>query len=78
MSTKLRPLAAWPEFMEAIRQRLEKGKKEYGDSSFTRPPPELAEEIEEEILDICGWAFFLWLRMHNIKSFLTKIKEDKS
>jgi len=56
-------LDAWPEFMEAIKERLEAGKREYGDSSFIRPASELAGEIEEELLDVTGWAFFLWLRI---------------
>jgi len=56
-------LDAWPEFMEAIKKRLEAGKREYGDSSFTRPASELAGEIEEELLDVAGWAFFLWLKI---------------
>ena len=33
--------------MEAVRQRLEKSKKEYGDNSFIRPPHELAEQMED-------------------------------
>ncbi len=56
--------------MEATRLRLEKGKKEYGDSSFTRPSHELAEEMEEEIMDVCGWAFILWLRIRRMKETL--------
>ncbi len=28
-------LSAWPDFMVAVRQRLKKGKEEYGDASFT-------------------------------------------
>lgn len=59
-------LDAWPDFMKAIRKRLERGKEEYGDSSFTRPPSELAGEIEEELLDVAGWAFFLWLNIRKL------------
>jgi len=57
----------WPDFMSAIRNRMKAGLREYGDSSFTRPPTELAGEIEEELLDVCGWAFFLWLRVRAMK-----------
>jgi hypothetical protein len=67
MSTAPSPLDAWPEFMAAIQQRLKKGAVEYGDASLSRPPSELAEEIEEELLDVCGWAFFLWLKIRKIE-----------
>jgi len=63
-------LDAWPEFMEAIKKRLETGKREYGDSSFTRPASELAGEIEEELLDVAGWAFFLWLKIKKMEHSL--------
>jgi len=64
------PMAAWPEFMEAIKKRLEAGKREYGDSSFTRSASELAGEIEEELLDVAGWAFFLWLKIKEMEHSL--------
>jgi len=65
------PMDKWPEFMEAIKKRLKAGKREYGDCSFTCPASEIAEEIEEELLDVAGWAFFLWLRIRRMrKSFI--------
>ena len=55
--------ARWLEFTALVCARLEKGAKEYADQSFTRPPAELAAEIEEELADVCGWAFLLWCRV---------------
>jgi hypothetical protein len=54
------------EFFDLISRRLEVGTKVYGDHSFLRPPAELAGEIEEEILDICGWSFVLWCRLRRL------------
>jgi hypothetical protein len=54
------------EFFSLLSRRLEVGAKVYGDHSFLRPPAELAGEIEEEILDICGWAFVLWCRLRRL------------
>ncbi|MFH2002976.1 MAG: hypothetical protein ABIK28_25140 [Planctomycetota bacterium] len=71
-STADNPMSSWPDFMEAIRIRLEKGRDEYGDSSFSRPPAELAGEIEEELLDVAGWAFFLWLRVRDIRGAIIR------
>ncbi len=66
--SKQSPLASWPEFMEAIRVRLERGASEHGERSFTRAPAELCGEVEQELLDVCGWAFILWCRIAAIRS----------
>jgi len=54
--------------MEAIKKRLEAGKREYGDSTYGLSSSELAYEIEEELLDVAGWAFFLWLQINGMKN----------
>ena len=51
------------DFINTVATRLETGHAEYGDGSFTRSHDELTEEIEEEILDIIGWAFIRWVKM---------------
>jgi hypothetical protein len=58
------------EFFSLVSRRLEAGAKVYGEHSFLRSPAELAGEIEEEILDICGWAFVLWCRLRWIRARL--------
>lgn len=62
--------AQWREFVGRVEKRLEQGAKEYGDASLKAPPKALAGEIEEEILDIVGWGFLLWLRMKTVKDWL--------
>lgn len=57
---------AWPAFLAKVERRLEKGAVEYGDASLRAPPAELAREIEEELLDVVGWGFLLWVRMRGI------------
>jgi hypothetical protein len=32
------------------------------------------DEIEMELLDICGWGFLLWKRLMQLKKALNKIK----
>lgn len=51
------------EFFRQIRERLKAGAREYGDASFQRPDAELHREIEEEILDIAGWSYVLWVKL---------------
>lgn len=54
------------EFVERLRARLDAGRREYGAVSFERPPDELRGEIEEELLDVAGWAFVLWVRVRSL------------
>lgn len=55
------------EFFSALAARLDEGRRTYGDASLRRPVPELRGEIEQELLDICGWSYVLWLRVRTMK-----------
>jgi len=57
------PLADWPAFAAAVRERLEAGRAEYGDASFDAEPAELVREINEELMDVCAWSYILHARM---------------
>lgn len=59
--------AEWGEFTAMLHERLERGEREYGDGSFTRPLGELPAEIMEELADVCGWAFVMWCRMRKME-----------
>lgn len=54
-------------FAADLRRRLEAGAQEYGDRSFSRDPDELLREIDEEILDIAGWAYVLRVRLGRLR-----------
>lgn len=56
----------WNEFVFRVECRLRRGAEEYGDASLKAPPAALAREVEEELLDVMGWGFMLWLRMRAI------------
>jgi hypothetical protein len=53
----------WREFTAAVGDRLAKGQRAYGDASLRARPAVLARELEEELLDVAGWGFLLWLRV---------------
>jgi len=61
------PLSSWPAFVAEASSRLERGRKDYGDRSFSLPPAELAREVEEELLDVAAWSFILWTRIRAIR-----------
>ena len=56
-------LLSFPDFMEAVRARLENGKREYGDASFKRPTEDILGELAQELLDQAGWAFIGYCRI---------------
>ena len=58
------------QFWLRLRERLEAGARSYGEASFRREPAELADEIEQELLDVCGWAFVLWCRLRQLRAGL--------
>jgi hypothetical protein len=58
------------DFIGRVHGRLEAGAEQYGEASFRRPVGELAGEIEEELLDVCGWAFILWTRVRRLRGVL--------
>ena len=61
------PFTNWPAFAAAVRARLEAGRAEYGDRSFTRPPAELLGELEQELYDICGWSYVVLERVKALR-----------
>jgi hypothetical protein len=65
-------LRQWPDFILSVLARLEAGKQTYGDRSFQMQPAELSGEVEEELLDVTGWAFVLWVRMRSIRNRIEK------
>lgn len=58
---------SWPLFASCVATRLEAGRREYGNRSFSREPRELVREVEEELFDVAGWAFILWTRMRDVR-----------
>ena len=54
-------------FVARLRARLITGAATYGDTSLTRPAPELVDEIQQELEDVCGWSLLLWIRLERLK-----------
>jgi hypothetical protein len=67
-------LTRWPEFMDLIQRRLEGGRIEHGGRSLTRAADDLVGEIEEELLDVVGWAFPLWCRLRKLRERLKELE----
>ena len=63
---------AYASFSTGVIDRLSMGRKEYGDRSFSKDPLELLREIDEELMDVCGWAFILHTRIESIREALNE------
>ena len=60
-------------FTARLRARLEAGAREYGDTSFSRPAAELIDEIQQELEDVAGWGFLLWVRLDRLREHVTRL-----
>lgn len=56
-------------------ERLDTGRKEYGDRSFLRPASDVLGEIEQELLDIVGWGFIEWVKLQEMRAKLAQVEQ---
>jgi hypothetical protein len=68
-------LDRFPLFSSLVCARLDAGQLEYGDRSFSQPSGELLDEIEEELLDVIGWAYPLWCRLQKLRAAIDRIEK---
>ena len=59
------PLLDFDAFEARQLARFDRGAVEYGDRSYSLTDEQVLREIECEDLDVCGWAFFLWIKGHD-------------
>jgi len=68
-------LDAFPGFMAAVQARLRLGAQAYGNKSFSLPPLALLKEIQDELLDVCGWAYILHSRLERVRALAVLDRE---
>ena len=68
--------AEWRDYAAAVESRLAVGERDYGDTSFSREPAELIEEIRQECRDIAGWGFILDQRLAKVAAKLTELESS--
>lgn len=62
-------------FVDKLALRLDQGRREYGDASFTREPKELIGELQQEALDLAGWGYILFCRLDAMREALNVCAE---
>jgi len=60
-------------FVTRLRARLNAGAREYGSTTFERPAAELIDEIQQELEDVCGWSFLLWVRLDRLREHVARL-----
>lgn len=61
-------------FVQQLRERLEVGARQYGDTSFRRPLGELLTEIQAELCDVAGWGLLLWVRIQRLREAVEQVE----
>ena len=62
------------EYIAKLRERLKQGHVEHGISSFNKETSGLIEEIQEELLDVSGWGFMLFVRLKRLEAHILKLE----
>lgn len=62
------------EFVSKLWKRMERGEHVYEGRSWSKDPDKLLDEIEQELLDVCGWGVLLWSR---IRAMRDAVKEAR-
>jgi hypothetical protein len=70
--------ADWARFTAAVGARLATGQRVYGDASLAAVPAALASELENELLDIAGWGFLLWVRLRALRHRLPRTRRRRA
>jgi len=78
MTRKSKQRKEWLAFVAQIEARMEAGRREYGEKSFSRDPLELLAEIREELADVAGWSFILWCRLREMERMLDRADKEKA
>jgi len=69
----------FPKYASDLVGRLFNGAEAYGDNSFTKSTQSLLHEVQQELLDVSGWAFIAWCRINRALGELENeaAKDDK-
>lgn len=65
-------------FVDRLRARLITGAATYDNASFTRPAPELVDEVQQELEDVCGWSLLLWIRLERLNQSVAATEQGET
>lgn len=68
--------AVCQDMIEQLRARLSQGQVDYGDRSFSADPRDLVDEIDEELVDVVGWAIPLRKRLADLRAEVGRLEVE--
>lgn len=70
-------MTQFEQFLNLVRARLEQGAKDYGQVELPGGDPRTMDaiigEIEQEVLDVVGWAGVGWLKLQSLKAKVDQV-----
>ena len=67
------PYPGYEKFFYDAKGRMDRGRVDYGDQSFSAHPLELVQEIKAELLDIPNWSFILYKRLDRLERMIAAV-----
>lgn len=64
------------EFVLRLHDKCERGAKTYGEASFDKPLPRTLDELLDELLDLSGWSWVMFVRIEALKEALATMQVD--
>lgn len=58
------------DFADEVRERMETGRRTYGDKSFQLAFSQLMAEAKQEAVDLAGWPYMAWRKLLDQRSRL--------
>jgi hypothetical protein len=68
-------VSSWPrdefeKFVALLEKKLDVGAQQYGDASFSKHGVKIIDDVMEELMDVCGWSFVLYVKVNRLKERL--------
>ena len=60
------------DFADEVRERMQAGRRTYGDKSFKLPFQTLMAESQQEAVDLAGWPYMAWRQLRQRLDALPK------
>ena len=60
------------DFADEVRERMQAGRRTYGDKSFNLPFQTLMAESQQEAVDLAGWPYMAWRQLRQRLDALPK------
>ena len=61
------------DFVDRLYRKCAAGEATYGDKSFTTSTDAGIREVQEELVDVAGWAMVEWIKLERLRESLKQL-----